>query len=254
MPTGSSPPLHQGAVWLPVQSVFSEISPNIAMKLNPELISILSPAYEPCEGFKLGCGEMRWNPAIGHVPRGFTGASASVSDVELVLVFAEPGDPQPGESHTGLLSSYEFAYSAFATGMTLFHRNVRYILDSCWPRVSFDEQMQRTWLTESVLCSAVKEGGNVRAATVRECGQRYLAPQLAVIPNAIVAALGGKAASRLRMAGVKGFLEAGAPSTEPNHSRSSASRRPLPCMPSRIARPSSIEVILPSWIMKSSSK
>lgn len=122
-----------------------------------------------------------------------------------MLVFAEPGDPQPGESHEGLHTAYDYAFTAFETGLTQFHKNVRYILDACWPGLSFAQQMERAWLTESVLCSATKEGGSVRASTVRACGAHYLRPQLQLLPNAVVAALGSKATSRLRMAGFTGF-------------------------------------------------
>ena len=76
---------------------------------------------------------MRWNPPAGHVPRGFLGAAGDLSEVELVLVFAEPGDPHFGECHTGLKSAYDYATYGFGTGKDLFHRNVRHILDLCWP-------------------------------------------------------------------------------------------------------------------------
>ena len=178
---------------------YRTMEPNIALR------QVLSPAYEPCKGFVSPCTEMRWNPAAGHVPRGFAGAGGTLDAVELVLVFAEPG-----ETHTGLQSAYDYAMAAFETGLTQFHTNVRYILDSCWPDLSFIQQMERVWLTESVLCSATKEGGTVRASTVRECGQRYLTQQLGLMPRALVVALGGKAKARLRTAGIGGFLEASA--------------------------------------------
>lgn len=179
-------------------------------KLNPALERVLAPAYLPCAGFQSPCTEMRWIPNSGHVPRGFAGASGNLSSVELVLVFAEPGDPMPGEKHTGIQSAYDYATSAFGTGRTQFHQNVRYILDSCWPAMSFIDQMERVWLTESVLCSAIKETGAVRASTVRECGRRYLNEQLALMPHALVVALGGKAKARLRTAGIREFVEASA--------------------------------------------
>lgn len=151
---------------------------------------------------------MRWDPAAGHVPRGFFGATAGVSNVELVLVVAEPGDPMPGESHTGLDSAYEYAMDAFRRGRTLFHQNVRYILDRCWPGMSFDDQLKRVWMTESILCSASFEGGRVGSAIARACGSRFLRPQLTLMPHAVVAALGGKARERLRLAGISDFIEA----------------------------------------------
>ncbi|CBL46706.1 Hypothetical protein HDN1F_31320 [gamma proteobacterium HdN1] len=62
-------------------------------------------------------------------------------------------------------------------------------------------------MTESVLCSAPKEGGRVPAAVCRECGSRYLLKQLELLPHALVVALGSKARDRLRMLGITAFLE-----------------------------------------------
>jgi hypothetical protein len=70
--------------------------------------------------------------------------------------------------------------------------------------------MRKTWLTESVLCSAAKEGGSVPVRVSRACGNRYLLQQLAKFPTALVVALGGKAQRRLRDLGVTTFLAAGA--------------------------------------------
>lgn len=144
------------------------------------------------------------------MPRGFLGAAGTLKEIQLVLVFAEPGDPHEEETHEGLTSAYQYATYGFETGKDLFHRNVRAILDSCWPGLSFHEQMKKVWMTESVLCSAPKECGSVKAAVTRECGKRYLIGQLELLPHALVVALGGKAQSRLRAIGVKNFLPAAA--------------------------------------------
>ncbi len=154
-------------------------------KLNPSLADVLRPAYDPCPSFSTTCNEMRWNPAEGHVPRGFRGASGRLEQIELVLVYAEPGDPLPGESHAGLESAYAYSASTFANGATQFHRNVRYIINACWPGLPLSEQMKRVWMTESVLCSAPREGGHVRADICDECGMRYLLPQLRLLPHAL---------------------------------------------------------------------
>ena len=151
---------------------------------------------------------MRWNPSAGHVPRGFLGAASALTEIELVLVFAEPGDPHDGETHEGLTSAYSYSTFAFETGKDQFHRNVRAILDSCWPGLAFDEQMKKVWMTESVLCSAMKEGGLVSAAATGECGRRYLSKQLELLPQALVVALGRKAQKRLRSIGHTEFLPA----------------------------------------------
>ena len=178
--------------------------------LNPSLAQILRPAYDPCSSFAGTCLDMRWIPEAGHVPRGFRGAAGSLEEIELVLVYAEPGDPLPGEKHTGLESAYAFSVSTFESGATQFHQNVKYIIEACWPGMPYSDQMKRVWMTESVLCSAPKESGGVRASVCHECGTRYLLPQLRLMPRALVVALGSKARERLRRLGVKDFLEAGA--------------------------------------------
>jgi hypothetical protein len=178
------------------------------MQLNSQLRDILAPAFNPCSGFKAPCTEMRWRPKDGHVPRGFLGAYGDISEVELILVVAEPGDPQPGERHTGIESAEAIAAECFGTGRDLFHRNVRRILELCWPGSDFQTQMRKVWITESVLCSALLEGGSVKRITERECGTRYLLPQLALLSNALVVALGSKAQSRLAKLGVSNVLPA----------------------------------------------
>ena len=177
------------------------------MKLSPAVASILMSAYFPCPEFAKACTEMRWHPEAGHVPRGFLGACGELNEVELVLVFAEPGDPHVGECHTGLDSAYDYATMAFRTGKDLFHRNVRKILDSCWSDLPFERQMQKVWLTESVLCSARTEGGGVSKRASSACGSRYLLAQLGLFPNALVVALGAKARDRLRAIGVDEFID-----------------------------------------------
>lgn len=170
--------------------------------VSPHVAEILTGAYDPCPGFSSSCVEMRWHPGSGHVPRGFFGATGELSEVELILVVAEPGDPHVGERHTGLESAYSYATAAFRDGKDQFHRNVRKILDMCWPGVQFEQQTRKVWLTESVLCSARVEGGRVSQIASRACGQRYLLPQLKLFPNALVVALGGKARDRLRSLGM----------------------------------------------------
>ncbi len=176
------------------------------ISLNSQLKKILEPAYAPCPGFSDTCFDMRWDPKTGHVPRGFRGATGTIAEIELVLVYAEPGDPQPGETHEGLASAYDFANRSFAAGTDLFHRNVTFILDSCWPELSLEEQLRKVWMTESVLCSAAKEGGHVRGQVAKECGKRYLLKQLELVPDALVVALGNKARNRLVALGFFNFL------------------------------------------------
>jgi uracil-DNA glycosylase len=170
----------------------------------PRLQEVLLAAYRPCRNFVCPCKEMRWAPEAGHVPRGFAGATGDLDDVRLVLVCAEPGDPQPWERYDGspheevLRATHDFTYASFRDGTDLFHRNVRLILTMCFPDRSFDDQLKQTWITESVLCSARVESGAVSSAAARACRMSYLERELDVLPNAVVVALGAKARDRLK--------------------------------------------------------
>lgn len=171
--------------------------------MQTELAAVLEPAYRPCVHFRAACSGMRWAPEQGHIPRGFCGATGNLSDVRLVLVVAEPGDPHAGERHTGFTSALEYTTRAFRTGTDLFHRNVRDLLNQCFRGLSFDQQMKLVWITESVLCSASREGGSVPAASWRTCGSIYLKSQLSLMPHAVVVALGSKARDRLASLGIE---------------------------------------------------
>ncbi len=126
---------------------------------HPRLQDVLLAAYRPCRNFAGPCTEMRWAPKAGHVPRGIAGATGELEDVRLVLVCAEPGDPQTWERYDGrcdeqlLRATHDFTYVLFRDGTDEFHRNVRLILNMCFPDRTFGEQLQQTWITESVLCS-----------------------------------------------------------------------------------------------------
>jgi hypothetical protein len=172
-----------------------------------ELLKILEPAYK-CAEFDLACSEMRWNPVQGHVPRGFYGATGSHDEVELILIFAEPGDPHQSEQHSGLESAYKYAAHGFEHGTDLFHRNVLKILNDCWPSLTFAEKMRKVWLTDSVLCSARTEGGVVTATAALACGNRYLRRQIELFPNALVVAFGSKAKTRLKRLGLDNYESA----------------------------------------------
>lgn len=158
---------------------------------------------------------MRWDPARGHVPRGFCGATGELDEVKLVLVCAEPGDPHidehyaGGDSQSQIQRAYLHAYKSYKEGTDLFHRNVRLILKLCWPDSTFDQQLRKTWLVDSVLCSARVEGGRISGGVESECRRRYLERQLALMPRAIVVALGGKAFKRL--SGVPHVIKAHSP-------------------------------------------
>ena len=170
-----------------------------------ELLDILLPVYSPCEAFSSACDTMRWAPKQGHIPRGFCGATGSLNEVKLVLIAAEPGDPHPKEDYSSkvspeemVLAVTEYAYLCYETGTDLFHRNVRKILNLFWPGMSFREQMRRTWITESVVCSARKEGGSIPARVWKHCKTTCLHGQLDLLPDSMVVALGSKARDRTR--------------------------------------------------------
>lgn len=170
-----------------------------------ELRKVLLAAYDPCPGFHSICTIMRWIPEHGHVPRGFCGAVGQLSDVELVLIVAEPGDPHGRESYSPAEPSSamfetvcRYVYECYASGKDQFHKNIRYILDLCWPGLPIVEQMRRTWITESTLCSAETEGGRIQSAVNRFCVDSYLSKQLDLLPQAVIATLGGKARDRVR--------------------------------------------------------
>ena len=114
--------------------------------------------------------------------------------------------PQPSRgyaAHSGrspeetFVAASAYVYQCYKTGRDLFHRNIRRILVLCFPGLEFDQQMRQVWITDSVLCSAAVEGGTVPVAASRACRSRYLEAQIALLPNALVAALGQKAQHRL---------------------------------------------------------
>lgn len=169
------------------------------------LIEVLLPCLRPCAGFTGACGATaRWDPGTGHVPRGFVGALGSADDVKLIVVTAEPGDPRPGERQDidpgalrGSLGRVcEFTYQQLESRFSIYHANMRRLLDLCWPGLDLAQQMRRTWITESALCSAPRT--TERAAHDVHCGMEFLAPQLALFPSVPVIALGGKAQGRVR--------------------------------------------------------
>lgn len=169
-----------------------------------ELVGILAPAFEPCRHFAGACaGTARWDPVHGHVPRGFKGALGTLAEIELVLVVAEPGDPWPGERYNPESSPAEHIekiteYSLPAlTVRDMFVTNLRRILDDCWPRLTLYEQLRRTWITESYLCSAPRESGSVPRTSWSVCGRDYLKPQLELLADRAIVVCGRKARDRI---------------------------------------------------------
>jgi hypothetical protein len=106
-----------------------------------------------------------------------------------------------------LASAYRHASGCLESGTDLFHRNLRRFLTLCWPGETLEEQLRKTWLTDTVLCSAAREGGSVPTVVKRECRARYLEAQLSMFPGAVIVALGKKAERRLT--GIPGVVIAG---------------------------------------------
>lgn len=161
-----------------------------------DLKSLILKSYAPCQFFGQ-CREARWAPESGHIPRGFLGATGSLDEVELVMVFAEPGHPHPGEVYNAkasadamLVAATQHAYSSFKGGQDQFHRNVRWFIEQLYPELSFDEQLRRVWMTEGRLCSIDNEIGGT---TDKTCAKNYLRRQIGLFPNAVVVGFGGKA-------------------------------------------------------------
>ena len=193
------------------------------------LFDVLRPAFKPCPNFKKACKDYcRWIPRKGHVPRAFGGATGAISDIRLFLVTAEPGDPADGETYSG--SPDEMLHASMHMLIrclreddlrrdgkaAFFHKNLRLILDLCWRGDSLEDQLRKTWITPSVLCSATVSGGNVLRSIEDTCILTYLAPQIDLLENTFVLALGGKAQKRLKGNGVRMDFSARHPSARPN--------------------------------------
>ena len=169
------------------------------MQPNSKLVEALLPAYRPCARFGT-CKEAVWKPEVGHVPRGFLGATGGLSDVKLVMIFAEPGGVYPEDDYSNCVSpeailsrAVEETYRIFSSGTDQFHRNARWFLDQIWPNLNFEEQLRHVWMTEGRLCSIAEE---IRGFTDRVCAPTYLKHQLDLLSSATVVPFGGKARDR----------------------------------------------------------
>lgn len=169
----------------------------------PEIAVVLQRAMDPCPNFDADCrGIARWDPKGGHVPRGFVGALSTLADVRLVLVTAEPGDPQPTERYP-VGPPQAILKAACRTPMTPMQTEgplpPKYQVHSR-PLLSghvFAQQLRRAWLVDAYLCSAPIESGSVPTRSARRCAKDYLKAQLDVLPGRAVVALGAKARRRL---------------------------------------------------------
>src|SRR3954452_23726769 len=116
----------------------------------------------------------------GPCSQGFRGAPAAVADVRLVLVSAEPGDPFDGESYATDGTPQDYLRSVCVSNADhlrhssdQYMRNLRRILDMAWPGADLQEQLRKTWVTNSVLCSAPVESGKVPRHIEQHCITRH---------------------------------------------------------------------------------
>ena len=170
---------------------------------SPELREVLSPSYSPCPGFEGSCkGIATWNPRQGHVPRGFIGALGSLDEVQVVILVAEPGDPLPQESFEFsddlMAQTCRHTFKLLQTANLDYFRNLRFLLDRIFPKMELEQQLRKTWIIETYLCSAPKTTKNVPTRAERGCAEIFLMKQLELLSGTPTIALGGKAQKRAR--------------------------------------------------------
>ena len=182
----------------------------------PNLMSLMLEAY-PCKYFcpqgkasmnmasKVSsntCPEAIWDPKNGNIPRGYLGATGKAEQVEVIMVFAEPGEPHGNETYglnldpKNLMEScINHTYTSMNNGTDQFHRNVKWFLNELFPGKSLSEQLRNIWLTEGRLCSIAEEIGK---ASNKICANHFLKRQIDLMPNATVIPFGGKARDALK--------------------------------------------------------
>ena len=166
-----------------------------------ELVKILRPAYRPCPSFKGACKDIAtWEPSVGHVPRGFIGALGRLSEIKVVILVSEPGDPHYSrETYRGqnkLEQTCEYTFKVLNEGTDPFHKRLKYLLDLLFPGLPLNRQLRKVWITQTYLCSAPSESCPVPRAAEKECAARYLSKQLKLLRGRPVIALGCSKAHR----------------------------------------------------------
>ena len=183
---------------------------------HPALVRTFEAAYR-CRHVRShggSCPESRWHPETGHVPRGFLGATDTLDDVELIMVLAEPGNPQGDESYDPALygaamakQTMAFVFRCYAEKRGPVQKHGRWFLDQRFPGMSFTDQLRHVWITEARLCSLDEAGGAATAEHYLACGRDYLASQLALLPRARIVAFGSKAKAAMKRRG-RSFIDA----------------------------------------------
>ena len=172
---------------------------------NKKLVDILRPAYR-CSSFDGACrGTATWKPNFGYVPRGFVGALGSLDEVMVILLSDRPGSPFSQEKYTApneLEQTSHFTFQCLSNRIPPFHENLGYLLDRLFPNEDLEVQLRKAWVTNSYLCSFPEYVDDAPTGAWHECADRYLAPQLAMLPGRPVIALGTTVGKRARRAGV----------------------------------------------------
>jgi hypothetical protein len=147
-----------------------------------------------------------WDPGRGWAPRGFCGATASPSTVELVLVAGEPSRPDEDERYDvedSVDAAAKHSLQSMIEPRTPTHRGMRKILSLLFSGRANREGVDRVFRMESTFCSIpkpLKEGSNVPEAVERSCGDNYVLPLLQVFPNSLVVVAGRNSDPRKRKA------------------------------------------------------
>ena len=178
---------------------------------NDALIEVLAPAYEPCRHMPVcggRCRQSHWEPANGHMPRGFLGATGELDEIELVIVLAEPGDPKGTEKYLDELAPsdtvrhvVDFVHETYVNQEDRrvhgkVQRVIRWFLDHWFRGINFEGQLRRVWITQARLCS--RGQGSYTTPFYQPCGDAYLAAQLQLLPNVPIIAFGEKAEKALQ--------------------------------------------------------
>ena len=178
-----------------------------AMTYTPvqEFVEILQPAYR-CSSFDGACkGSATWKPNFGYVPRGFVGALGSIDEVKVILLSDRPGNPFSQERYSApneLEQTIHFTFQCSSKRIPPFHENLGYLLDRLFPNEALEDQLRKAWETNSYLCSFPEHADDAPTKAWHECVDRYLVPQLALLPGRPVIALGTTVGKRARRAGV----------------------------------------------------
>lgn len=172
---------------------------------NEKLVEILRPAYRCCS-FDDACrGTATWKPNFGYVPRGFVGASGSLDEVKVIILSDRPGSPFSQEQYSApneLEQTIDFTFQCLSNRTPPFHENLGYLLDRIFPNEGLEDQLKKTWVTNSYLCSFPEYVDDAPSKAWHECADRYLSSQLAILPGRPVIALGTTVGKRARRAGV----------------------------------------------------